>query len=271
MSVEKIIEESMNKNPLGLKEAFIETLRERLALALETKIEEAAEEMNEVGLAINHNKSAAIKPRFNSNASSSKPTISGTAVKPKPKAKSTPSHGSLAVRHEEVELDEGIFGGGKKIEDHHYTLVNTDINKRIGHGTVWKSEAGAKVYHKSRGPDWQGDHVKVMTVGDAKKSGVPEHNFHNLAVSEEVELDEANAENKLKKNVHAAKLGNAADVTRSNFSDKELKPFTSRSGESHERLKNSVAKMLRAGRAELKHGKNAGFIQTLNDFGKDIK
>jgi len=91
---------------------------------------------------------------------------------------------------EEVELDEGLFGGGKKIEDHHYTLINTDVNKRVGHGTVWKTEAGAKNYHKGRGADWQGNHMKVMTVGDAKKRGVPEHNFNNLAVSEEVELDE---------------------------------------------------------------------------------
>lgn len=91
---------------------------------------------------------------------------------------------------ESVELGEGLFGGGKKIEDHHYTLVNTNVNKRVGHGTVWKTEAGAKTYQQGRGPDWQGDHMKVMTVGDAKKRGVPEHNFHNLAVSEEVELDE---------------------------------------------------------------------------------
>lgn len=92
---------------------------------------------------------------------------------------------------EEVELGEGLFGGGKKIEDDHYTLVNTDVNKRVGHGTVWKSATGAKNYKEGRGPDWQGDHIKVMTVGEAKKRGVPAHNFNNLAVSEEVELDEA--------------------------------------------------------------------------------
>lgn len=92
-------------------------------------------------------------------------------------------------------------------------------------------------------------------------------------VQEEVELDEGNAENKLKKNVYTAKLGNAADVTRSNFNSKELKPFTSRnsSGDSRPALKNAVGKMLRAGRAELKHGKDAGFVQTLNDFGKNVR
>jgi hypothetical protein len=96
---------------------------------------------------------------------------------------------------ESVELDEALFGGGKKIEDHHYTLINTNINRRVGHGTVWKTKTGAEIYHKSRGPSWQGDHwsranMKIMTVGDAKKRGVPEHDFRNLAVSEEVELDE---------------------------------------------------------------------------------
>lgn len=38
MSVEKIIQESVNKNPLGMKEALEEELRSRLALALEAKM-----------------------------------------------------------------------------------------------------------------------------------------------------------------------------------------------------------------------------------------
>lgn len=83
-----------------------------------------------------------------------------------------------------------------KVEDHHYALINTKVNRRVGHGTVFKTEAGAKHYHESQkkfskdADAYKADHMKVMSVGDAKKSGVPEHNFSNLAVSEEVELDE---------------------------------------------------------------------------------
>lgn len=90
-------------------------------------------------------------------------------------------------------------------------------------------------------------------------------------------IDEANAENKLKKNVHAAKLGHAADVTKSNYASKDLEPLESRTrkGETQSGrnagLKTAVAKMLRAGRAQQKYGKDAGFIQTLNDFGRDIR
>jgi len=86
-----------------------------------------------------------------------------------------------------------------KVEDHHYALINTKVNRRVGHGTVFKTEAGAKHYHESQkkfskdADAYKADHMKVMSVGDAKKSGVPEHNFSNLSVSEEVEqIDEAN-------------------------------------------------------------------------------
>jgi hypothetical protein len=89
--------------------------------------------------------------------------------------------------------------------------------------------------------------------------------------AEKAELEEGNADNKLKKNVYTAKLGNTADVTRSNYRDKELKPLSTRPGDSRDSLKNAVSKMLRAGRAELKHGKDAGFVKTLNDFGKTVR
>jgi hypothetical protein len=39
MSIQKIIQESVNKNPLGIKEAIEEELRSRIALALEAKME----------------------------------------------------------------------------------------------------------------------------------------------------------------------------------------------------------------------------------------
>ena len=38
MSVQKILQESIEKNPLNLKEAFVEELRARLGLALEAKM-----------------------------------------------------------------------------------------------------------------------------------------------------------------------------------------------------------------------------------------
>jgi len=48
MSIEKIIQESINKNPLSMKEALEEELRNRLALALEAKMkEEDDEDMDE--------------------------------------------------------------------------------------------------------------------------------------------------------------------------------------------------------------------------------
>ena len=43
MTIKQIIQESINKNPLGLKEAVAEELRARIALALEAKIEESVE------------------------------------------------------------------------------------------------------------------------------------------------------------------------------------------------------------------------------------
>lgn len=39
MPIQQIIQESINKNPLGLKEALEEELRARIALALEAKLE----------------------------------------------------------------------------------------------------------------------------------------------------------------------------------------------------------------------------------------
>ena len=44
MSVQKIIQESIAENPLGLKQALQEELRNRIAVALESKIAEAKEE-----------------------------------------------------------------------------------------------------------------------------------------------------------------------------------------------------------------------------------
>jgi len=44
MSIKQIIQESINKNPLGLKEALEEELRARIALALEAKVAESEHE-----------------------------------------------------------------------------------------------------------------------------------------------------------------------------------------------------------------------------------
>lgn len=41
MSIQKIIQESINKNPLSMKEAIAEELRIRVGLALEAKIDES--------------------------------------------------------------------------------------------------------------------------------------------------------------------------------------------------------------------------------------
>jgi hypothetical protein len=88
-------------------------------------------------------------------------------------------------------------------------------------------------------------------------------------VAEEEATLERNSENKLKKDVHTAKVGHAADIGGHNYSAKKLEPLKKRSGDSADRLKSAIAKMKRAGRAEQKHGKDAGYIKTLNDFGKD--
>jgi hypothetical protein len=44
MSVKQIIQESISKNPIGLKEALAEELRSRVALALEAKMSEELDE-----------------------------------------------------------------------------------------------------------------------------------------------------------------------------------------------------------------------------------
>ena len=44
MSVQKIIQESINGNPLEMKEALAEELRARVALALEAKMNDQEEE-----------------------------------------------------------------------------------------------------------------------------------------------------------------------------------------------------------------------------------
>jgi hypothetical protein len=47
MSIKQIIQESINKNPLGLKEALEGELRGRIALALEAKVAESEHEDDE--------------------------------------------------------------------------------------------------------------------------------------------------------------------------------------------------------------------------------
>lgn len=47
MSVQRIIQESVNKNPLGLKEAFAEELSARICLALEAKMSEEFFDLDE--------------------------------------------------------------------------------------------------------------------------------------------------------------------------------------------------------------------------------
>lgn len=44
MSVQKILEESINKNPLGMKEALEEELRNRIRLALEAMMKDKEED-----------------------------------------------------------------------------------------------------------------------------------------------------------------------------------------------------------------------------------
>jgi len=47
MSVTKIIEESVNKNPIGMKDALKEELRTRVALALEAKMKKEEDDMDD--------------------------------------------------------------------------------------------------------------------------------------------------------------------------------------------------------------------------------
>jgi hypothetical protein len=48
MSVQKIIQESINMNPLEMKEAIAEELRARVALALEAKMKDDDEEEDDM-------------------------------------------------------------------------------------------------------------------------------------------------------------------------------------------------------------------------------
>lgn len=219
MTVKRIIQESLDANPLGLKEAFIAAIQGRIAEALENKIAEFA--MNEA-----------------------------KEESPVARTKKVSSFDGKDGHRAEV----------RKSEDGEFQVHHYNDGKHMGEGPV--SYHGEGKEGKQDAMDTAKHAVNNMHIAGGK-----------LKMNEEVELEEGNADNKLKKNVYTAKLGNAADVTRSNFSSKELKPFTSRnsSGDSRPALKNAVGKMLRAGRAELKHGKDAGFVQTLNDFGKNVR
>lgn len=216
MTVKNIIQESLNSNPMGLKEAFISAIQGRIAEALQNKVAEFS--MNEA--------------REESPVARTKKVASFEGKE---------GHRAEVRKHEDGEF-----------QVHHY-----NNGKHMGEGPVSYHGEG-----KEDAMDTAKHAVNNMHIAGGK-----------LKMNEEVELDEGNADNKLKKNVYTAKLGHAADVTRSNFSSPELKPFTSRnsSTSSRDALKNVLAKTLRAGRAELKHGKNAGFVQTLNDFGKDVR
>ena len=112
------------------------------------------------------------------------------------------------------------------------------------------------------------DFLDVDKDGDKKEPFKKAVKDKSKVAEEEATL-ERNSENKLKKDVHTAKVGHAADIHGHNYSDKKLEPLKKRSGDSADRLKTAVAKMKRAGRAEQKHGKDAGYNKTLNDFGKD--
>jgi hypothetical protein len=98
--------------------------------------------------------------------------------------------------------------------------------------------------------------------------GMSESQISDYKAVLEKAMIERNSDNKLKKDVHTAKVGHAADVGGHNYSDKKLAPLQKR-GANRDQLKTAVAKMKRAGRAEQKHGKEAGYVKTLNDFGKD--
>jgi hypothetical protein len=50
MSVQRIIQESIEKNPLGLKEAFAEELSNRIRLALEAKMSEEIDQLDEASV-----------------------------------------------------------------------------------------------------------------------------------------------------------------------------------------------------------------------------
>lgn len=124
--------------------------------------------------------------------------------------------------------------------------------------------SGEELYtHKQTGEKF---HVKKTPNG--KGFDGTDHIISKL--KEDLEyISERNQDNKLKKDISTTKLGNNADVGRNNFGSKELKPLSKYSS-NHSSLKNAVAKMKRAGRAELKYGKDAGYIQTFNDFGKNV-
>lgn len=109
----------------------------------------------------------------------------------------------------------------------------------------------------------------VDNDGDSDRADAQLRHRRHQEIKKKI-IDEGNAENKLKKNIYTVKVGNDADITRSNYGSKDLRPLTKRTSDS-EGLKKSLSKMKRAGRAELKYGKNAGFIQTLNDFGKSVR
>ena len=219
MTVKRIIQESLDANPLGLKEAFVAAIQARIAEALENKIAE-----------------------FNMN------------------------EGFVASGENDLDESAEQIDELKKSTLASY-IGASSADKSFRAHEMGKQNALGRELGRPRDADFDSDSLKHRN----RSTGI--QRAANKLAKEEVDLEEGNADNKLKKNVFTAKLGNTADVTRSNYNSKELKPFTSRngSGDSRPALKNAVGKMLRAGRAELKHGKDAGFVQTLNDFGKNVR
>ena len=296
MSIKNILAESLEKNPLGLQEAVVQELNSRIAAVLEAKMakcddddkdqkedEEAVEKEKEeegVDESIRHyRKASTIK----------KPHVVGGLGDEKsdePYVYKHTAYGKYKVRKSQAEMvpeETQLESSAALEEDNLEEVLDTPKARKSYLDKALKSADTAvaakdkkTLAKRDRGLGLsydKGIRKDVQKYGKLRRDMSGEHNWN-----EEVGLEERNAENKLKKNIHTAEIGNKADITRSNYSSKDLKPLSSRSkGEegSHENtrssLKNAISKMLRAGRAELKHGKDAGFIKTLNDFGKNVR
>lgn len=287
MSVKQIIQESLDANPIGLKEAFIAAIQTKIAEALQNKIAEFNITEAKAESPVAGTKKIASFDGKGDHRAEVRKSEDGEFQVHHYNAGKHMGEGPVSYHGEGKEGKEDAMDTAKhavnnmhiaddklKMNEEVEQIDEISVNKMHDYSAAAKqNRAGNDAVIAGKYP---GSDAKAYADNDKRKKGLDlaRKKIHNkLMKNEEVELDEGNADNKLKKNVFTAKLGHAADVTHSNYASKELKPFTSRSGSGDSRpaLKNAVGKMLRAGRAELKHGKNAGFTQTLNDFGKNVR
>lgn len=164
MSVEKIIQESVNKNPLGMKEALEEELRSRLALALEAKMnneddddDEDDDELDEAKTDIYHKHmlKALGKSRLPKNHSYTSAT-GGDLETGRAKRESATSRGN---RIKEGKVKDAMMGDSEK-------MTKAEFAKKYG------EKAADKMYESVEGKMPSKSHIMKMCKDGKTKAEI---------------------------------------------------------------------------------------------------